>query len=199
MQKLLILFIVCLATGCSPVAKLLTGYKAPKPYNTEQVSNWAKKTKIEQFALYSLDTTYFEYTYAVYNNAWSRKNLNQPMMVMYFKNDTLIGLNNNCAFPGIPYTKWNAFGDFNLWPPKTSYPDTVFNLITLSGIRPYLTPVKTIKFDNGEYLLVIICNNFQRQSKRLAKLIKEKYSDRSLRLIFVNDDRYLYYKGLEGF
>lgn len=199
MKKLFfILMIAFLATsGCSPVARFVIGIHKPKEMDSNQLNKWSLTRKINNSPVFSLDTSYKSYIHSVYSDKIKIKNLNQPIMIMYFTNDSLSSLNNNCSFPGLPNLQWNKFGDFNQFPPTCHFPDSTYQKIKLSEINKYFFPTNHLasqfKFSTGDCLIVFSCKMLNRQSKHLISIILEKYSSNLSEIIFVNNDNYIFH------
>lgn len=196
LQLPFIFFIILAGSGCTPVAKMMIGYKEPTTLSYNDVRDWATHGKLTNVPVYSLDSSYSTYLKSVYvtDHSYSRKNLNQFIMVMYFRNDSLISLINNCMVPGFPNLKWNKYGSFDSLPPKTVYADTLFNKIRLSQLNKCLTPIQQpVRLNNtGEFLILFANHVFNRQSKRLIKLINKKYTSPTLPLVIINNDNFLF-------
>ncbi len=199
MNKLFfVLFVAFLATvGCSPVARFVIGMHKPKELDSTHLDTWSRKRNIANSPVFSLDTSYKTFINSIYSDKIILKNLNQPIMIMYFSNEILSSLNNNCNFPGIPNIQWNKFGDFNQFPPTCHFPDTTYHQIKLSEVKKYFSPTNEqssqFKFSSGNCLVVVSCKMLNRQSKNLISLILENYSSHLSEIIFVNNDNYIFH------
>ena len=201
-MKIIKLYLIILVIeSCTPMARILIGYKTPQQVSNKQILDLAKKLKIEDFPIYYLDTTYFDNIRLIFDDKNSRKIFNQPIMLYFFKNDSLKSFTNNCAYPGVPKLKWNYFGHFDKYPPGTNYNEKTFNKLLLIDIVKNIHPVKNDKKmnNNDEYIFIMFNNTFYRQTKELIKIIEKNYSNYKDHIIFINNDSYIYNKFEYGF
>ena len=201
-MKVIRLYLIILVIGsCTPMARILIGYRTPRVLSNQEIIALSKKLNIENFPIYSLDTTYFDQIRLMYDDKYSRKIFNQPIMLYFFKNDSLKSFTNNSAYPGVPKTKWNHFGHFNQYPPRTNYHEGSFNKLLLTDLIKNIHSVMNAKkFNvNEEYIFVSFNNTFYRQSKGLIKIILKNYKEYKERIIFINNDMYIYNKFDYGF
>ncbi len=201
-MRIIKLYLIILVIGsCTPMAKILIGYKTPQHLSNKQIIDLSKKLHIENFPIYLLDTVYFDKIRLMYDDKNSRKIFNQPIMLYFFKYDSLKSFTNNCAYPGVPKLKWNYFGHFDKYPPLTNYDEKLFNKLLLidfaKNIHPVINEKKINAFD--EYIFVMFNKTFYRQSKGLIKIILKNYKDYKERIIFINNDSYIYTKFEYGF
>ena len=92
-------------------------------------------------------------------------------------------------------------GHFDKYPPLTNYDEKLFNKLLLidfaKNIHPVINEKKINAFD--EYIFVMFNKTFYRQSKGLIKIILKNYKDYKERIIFINNDSYIYTKFEYGF
>ncbi len=85
-MRILKIYFTILALGsCTPMARILIGYKTPNLISNKQIISLSKKLYIGNFPIYSLDTVYFDQIRLLYDDKMSRKIFNQPIMVFFLK------------------------------------------------------------------------------------------------------------------
>lgn len=196
MKKILLILMLAMG-GCTPILTTIMGLKRPQVQTPADIQQWAAKSSVGiKGDIYELDTSYCSWIRAISSDsAASRKILTQPLLVLYFKGNKLVSVNNNCAFPGAPDIQWNVSGNFNSFPPVTSYPDSLFTNVSLPQFVALLKPVSVAKqqqWDAGEQLFVVYSKAFNRQSKNLIHLIQKQYAAKQAHIHFVNNDDVVY-------
>ena len=178
--------------------------KASKEYSFSEIRKISGKYKIEPGDLYILQSTYNEYFDSIgalygYNpNTCDTSQLIkphlQPLQVLFFdKKGNLVAFHNNCYAGGFPNLRWNRYQSFDSVPAKTVIlPDTLLKFSTLIG---FLTTTDANNpdiqgFDNYDYRIAVFWTTFMgRQSKRLIRIINDKYSeDKNISILYINAD-----------
>jgi len=197
MKYLKLFIIVLLAFGfssCSKIIMSMYGMKTVDFVDTEKIEYSADNYDIPKENSYKINASYLDYITnldSTYNQ--EKKNHLQPLQALYFDNSgKLISYHINCYAGGFPNLKWNRNNAFNCFPPTTSPEnDTLFDFTKLSKYFLKLDNTPYISSKKTDYNIVIFWSiAMGRQSKRLIKLVKEnaKLSDKTVNIIFVNDD-----------
>lgn len=176
------------------------GLKNPKPYTNKQIVKEAKKQNIPTDNLFVLDPSFDDYLLSLDTSIleikYAIKNHYQPAKVIYF--DSLgqnISFHINCYAQGYR-SKWNAMGNFDVFPPKTAAPlDTVLNMVRLFEFVKPLESEK-IYFDSTEYTAVVFFNRVLRgRNRRLVKEVvknAELSNGKEFQVLYVNNDAFMY-------
>lgn len=199
MRKNGLIFLILLAIGCNPIAKIIVGQKTPKIISVKDLNKWAVGSKLNDVALFTLDTNFANLIDSLSIDPKFRKAFKQPILVLGFINRKLITLNNNCNFPGLPTIKWNEFGNFNTFLPNSSYSDSLLWLFSYKYLAQSIKPcnIESATFNKTKQdtiLAVIVNKTFNRQSKALIETIQKNYASKSRSIIYINNDTYIYYK-----
>ena len=189
-------FILFFLSACAPVANMIVGYHEPTELKRNEIEKLTNQLNIASFPIFSLDTNYYTFIQNRIEDSKTRNKLLQPILILYFENDTIASLNNNCFFPGLPNIHWNEFGTFNVYPPRSGYYSSNFKQLYGAEFVKLLSPInnraKSIELTNANQLLLVTFNkSFKRQTKNLAKLIKSKYKNPNQQIVFINNDNYL--------
>jgi hypothetical protein len=187
------------------------GLKSLKTLNNSEIIKTAEKYKIKSSELVLLDTAYKSYLISLPEfdslcakdtlkryQCYIQKNHLQPLQILFFdKSSKFVSYNVNCNIPGFPNLKWNYFGYFNEFPPKSAtYCDSIFNFHKFSKYikLPDNTQLNLGSVTNYNYLVIVFwCRFGGRQSKRLIKFVYsylEQYNTKSYKVLFLNVDNF---------
>jgi len=180
------------------------GMKASKEYSPSEIQKVARHYKIEPAGLYLLQNSYNDYfdsigvLYGYRPNSCDTsqvmKHHYQPLQVLFFdQTGKLVAFHNNCYTGGFPNLKWNRKGTFDSIPARAVIPlDTLLKFNTLirflrtsSGLNPDMQSL-----EKREYMIAVFWTTFMgRQSKRLIRVMQDKYSDkRDVGILYINAD-----------
>ena len=126
-KVLLILFVGAMLalSGCNTLMPLLFGVQEIDGYNAEQCAKFYKKLP-KDFAFTPIvcnDEQFFQVS-DLGADSVQKKNLYQPLKIMYFHGDSLVSFHINCYCPPtVSFNlKWNFNHQFNVFPPTTTVP-----------------------------------------------------------------------------
>ncbi len=122
-----------------------------------------------------------------------KKNLSQPIQILYFHNDSMISYHVNCQAKGSLFgINWNTGDRFGSFPPKTavSGPSKYLSMKDLQKTYPQISPS-----DNKPYTIVLFWTNmFYRISKSAFNSIIENMENfdkkDSCSVYLINDDSF---------
>ncbi len=195
-------------SSCTKMLIRAYGIKDPKPLTEQQVLQYARKSGLEKYNLYTLDTTYEQFLDKYYsiegledsaeimNRKLLKKQLYQPLQCMLFDSRGYLMSNIvNCDVGGFPTLNWNRYNSFDQFPIQAiSVVDSTMNI---EKLLPYLNTIAVGKFkDDFDYQCVIYYNEFMtRNSKKLLKLAlgnieREKKKGITINVHLVNNDHY---------
>jgi hypothetical protein len=187
---------VLLIGACVPISNAIVGFKQPKSLNEKEILKLANQFKIQEFPVFELDTSYSNFIKSKIKGLRERHVLVQPILILFFIQDTIVSINNNCFFPGLPNINWNEFGTFNSFPPKSGYNSNELKNIQIKDIKRFFHPLnsKAIQVNNESFNKILLVNynrTYKRQCKNLTKLLLNKYKNDSQTIFFINNDDYL--------
>ncbi len=163
--------------ACSPMMKAVYGLKKSQIYNTSDVANWAQKNNFSENNLFLLDTLYFQFIKEQPYTALEQKDMIQPIMLFYVKNNKIQALTNNCQYAGFPNLKWNSYGEFNEVVPKTVCNISGYTELLFSDITKFYIPINKSSIKETSFIVLHLTNMLNRQGKRLYNMVTEKYPD----------------------
>jgi hypothetical protein len=195
-NQLLIVILVFLSSGCSPVVSWLYGIKDPERISTNEIQIYTRRYKIPAIDNYELDTGYWSYLFSldtlIYKN--EIKNHYQPLQVLYFDSTgEMISFHVNCYAQGFPNLKWNCNGVLDVFPPgRQATVDTLLNLRKQIGFLRLLPASANISTQIYRYTVFIYWNRFMgRQTKRLVRYVQANAAlakTDPVKIIYVNTD-----------
>ena len=208
LHKSIILFIITNSilylSSCSPILKVIYGFKKLDNINNETIIQYSEKYKIPIEDSYKLDTSYYSFLYSYDTVVYKSqiKNHLQPLQALYYTNKgNLESYQINCFAGGFPNLKWNRNNVLSVFPPLQQAPiDSLIPLdIHMKHIKSINNNQTTIKNDY-DYIVIVYWSKFMgRQSKRFVNFIQENYKlskGNNVKFLYVNTDN-LYYENLE--
>lgn len=178
--------------------------KASKEYTPTEIQKIAQGYNIENDELYILQNTYNEYfdrigiIYGyksdICDTSQILKHHYQPLQVLFFdQTGKLVSFHNNCHTGGFPNLKWNRNSVFDSLPAKPLVPlDTLLNLNSLIDflLAADGSNLDSQLFKNNEYTIAVFWTTFMgRQSKRLIRIIQEKYThEPNVEVLYIEAD-----------
>ena len=190
--------VLMLTTSCTKLLMVTFCVRNPKVLDEKDIQREARKQDVPNDQVLVLDTNVI-HEYPQDDTTRSVKlmvkNHLQPTQALYYNSSgELVSFHLTCYAKGYR-SKWNHYGDFNQFPPKTAAPvDTLFSLQdqlrfikTLDG--------KSIEMDNSyDYTAIFYFNRITRaRGRRLLKTMKKnsELSDgKSIRFLYVNSDNF---------
>lgn len=122
-----------------------------------------------------------------------KKNLSQPIQILYFHNDSMISYHVNCQAKGSLFgINWNTGDRFGAFPPETAIPEPCkyLSLKDLQKIYPQINP----SGDKPYTVLLFWTNMLHKISKSALNTIienMENFDKKEYCLIYlINDDRF---------
>ena len=120
-----------------------------------------------------------------------KKNLFQPIQILYFHNDSMVSYHVNCQAKGALFgINWNTGNRFGAFPPETAIPESSkhLSLKNLQKIYPQINPS-----DNKPYTVLLFWTNMLHRISRSAfDTIIENIEDfdkkDSCSIYLINDD-----------
>jgi hypothetical protein len=180
------------------------GMKASKEYSAPEIQKVARHYKIEPAGLYILQNSYNDYFDSIgvlygYNHnscdtSQALKHHYQPLQVLFFdKTGKLVAFHNNCYAGGFPNLKWNRNGTFDSIPARSVIsPDTLLKFNNLIGFldNPGGMSPDLKSLEKKDFMIAVFWTTYMgRQSKRLIRLMQDKYSDkREVGILYINAD-----------
>jgi hypothetical protein len=178
--------------------------KATKEYSPSEIQKIAGRYNIEPSGLFILQNSYNAYFDSIgvlygYNpnscdTSQLLKHHYQPLQVLFFdRSGKVVAFHNNCYCGGFPNLRWNRNGTFDSIPARAVIPpDTLLKFSTLKGFLISADVNNTdinIKED-VDYQIAVFWTTFMgRQSKRLIRIIQDKYSDKTnVDILYIDAD-----------
>lgn len=196
--------IILTFSSCNAVLTTIYGMKSPGNYTPFEILNIGKQYKIDTSECFILQKTYNNYFDSVgalygYNpntcdTSQLFKNHYQPLQVLFFdKSGKLVAFQNNCYAGGFPNLRWNRHNTFDSIPAKSVIPiDTLLKFSTLVNFINYPDGDKLnigVLNDHDYHIAVFWTTFMGRQSKRLIRIIQDKYSnDKNISILYINAD-----------
>jgi hypothetical protein len=191
-------------TSCNSILCFIYGMKATKEYSPSEIQKIAGRYNIEPSGLFILQNSYNAYFDSIgvlygYNpnscdTSQVLKHHYQPLQVLFFdRSGNLVAFHNNCYCGGFPNLRWNRNGTFDSIPARAVIPtDTLLELNTLAGFLKDLdgNGPDLQRFEKSDYTIAVFWTTFMgRQSKRLIRVINDKYSDdKNISILYINAD-----------
>jgi hypothetical protein len=152
---------------------------------------------------FTLDTTYAALIQDKAADQLSLKAYSQPILILSFVEGKVVSLNNNCSFPGLPRIHWNIFGTFNQFPPSSFFQDSTIQILQFSELAKTLVPLNEKAINQPNFkdtlMVVMVSKTYGRQSNGLIQTIRTQYPNQTDKILFVNNDFYIYHKLNTGF
>ena len=112
-------------TGCSTLMPMLFGFREIHGYDAEQCEKFYRKLP-KDFAFEPLvcDEAQYRQVSELGADSMQKKDLYQPLRIMYFHGDSLVSFHINCYCPPTVLfnLNWNFKNQFDVFPPETSVP-----------------------------------------------------------------------------
>jgi hypothetical protein len=189
--------------GCTPIAKMIVGVKRPSEPGIQTLHKWVSRSHIGEYPVYTLDTTYAALIQDKAADQLSLKAYSQPILILSFVEGKVVSLNNNCSFPGLPRIHWNIFGTFNQFPPSSFFQDSTIQILQFSELAKTLVPLNEKAINQPNFkdtlMVVMVSKTYGRQSNGLIQTIRTQYPNQTDKILFVNNDFYIYHKLNTGF
>ena len=190
MKNIVKIFLACfLLESCA----LTYGFKKIESFD-EAGYNDFKNFAEKELSCTSIIGTYEQryYLITLSNDSIERKNLSQPIQILYFCNESLISYHTNCYAKGSMFgINWNTENRFNAFPPATAIknPDKCLSLSDLKKTYPQILPPK----NDRPYTIVLFWTNMLHKiSKSAFKTINQNIQDfgtqDSCNIYIINDD-----------
>ena len=124
-KTIILIGVLLTLTGCFALMPLLFDLQEIDGYNAEQCAKFYKKLP-KDFAFSPIvcnDNQFFQVSILV-EDSIQKKDLYQPLKIMYFHGDSLVSFHINCYCPPtVSFNlKWNYYHQFDVLPPTTTVP-----------------------------------------------------------------------------
>jgi len=144
-RYLLIISVCSVLSGCSLLLKNNYGYNELSDYNESEYEEFISAfdpTDIKHFK--SSDYQYKQFIELGSDSA-RKKDLNQPVQILYFNDSILLSYHANCYAKGtLSGLDWNYENRFDQFPPASAIESSLFDLslLEITNIYDRITPTK---------------------------------------------------------
>jgi len=164
-QRILLLFGLLLSLpSCNTLAPMLFGFREINGYNAEQCEKFYKKLpKDFEFTPLVCNETQFWQVSELGADSVQKKDLYQPLKIMYFHGGSLVSFHINCYCPPTLgfNLNWNYKHQFDEFPPATTVPLEGYTL-TLKDIQGVFPEIKGEK----DYTVLVFWTNMLHKISR---------------------------------
>ena len=164
-QRILLLFGLLLSLpSCNTLAPILFGFREINGYNAEQCEKFHKKLpKDFEFTPLVCNETQFWQVSELGADSVQKKDLYQPLKIMYFHGGSLVSFHINCYCPPTLgfNLNWNYKHQFDEFPPATTVPLEGYTL-TLKDIQGVFPEIKGEK----DYTVLVFWTNMLHKISR---------------------------------
>jgi hypothetical protein len=164
-QRILLLFGLLLSLpSCNTLAPILFGFREINGYNAEQCEKFYKKLpKDFEFTPLVCNETQFWQVSELGADSVQKKDLYQPLKIMYFHGGSLVSFHINCYCPPTLgfNLNWNYKHQFDEFPPATTVPLEGYTL-TLKDIQGVFPEIKGEK----DYTVLVFWTNMLHKISR---------------------------------
>jgi len=177
--------------ACTTMGKISYGYRDLKSLSENDYKKWVRKTEgIISGPKGLLDTSFVKNIMLLSKSPGYRKALGQFVVIMAFDSGICKSISSNCYFGGFPNLKWDN-GTFNKFPFYSALDDSLCKKIELRNLLAS-SRIDVNNLHMQSKIIIVICgNSFQRQSRRLLRVLKKTYNN--INIMVLNNDNYLYY------
>jgi len=144
-RYLLTVLVFAWLSGCSLLLKNNYGYNEPSDYNEAEYDEFISAigpTEMKHFK--SSDYQYKQFIELGSDSA-RKKDLNQPVQILYFHDSKLLSYHANCYAKGtLSGIDWNYENRFDQFPPASAIESSLFDLslLEITNIYDRITPTK---------------------------------------------------------
>lgn len=131
--------------GCSLILKNSYGYNDPGRFNEIEYKKFLSTIDTTQFTLLRSSVSQFKQVISLGKDSLRKKDLNQPVQLLFFDGSALVSYHANCYAKGtLTGVKWNYKERFDFFPPKSAIDSSLFelNLTHFSNIYEEIVPQK---------------------------------------------------------
>jgi hypothetical protein len=131
--------------GCSLILKNNYGYNDPAKFNEIEYKKFISSIDTTQFTLLRSSIGQFKQVINLGKDSLRKKDLNQPIQLLFFEGSSLVSYHANCYAKGtLSGVDWNYEQRFNFFPPKSAIDSSLFelNLSHFSKIYEEIIPQK---------------------------------------------------------
>ena len=116
-------------TGCGIILRKNYGYHDPADFNESAYRSFISSLDTARFTHVQSTAPQFERYIALVSDSARKKDLSQPVQILYFNDTTLVAYHANCyARGGLSGIDWNWNGAFDRLPPGTAIEPALFGL-----------------------------------------------------------------------
>jgi hypothetical protein len=180
--------------GCSAILSKLYGIKTIQAFDQNKCEQFIKAINFKNIPYYNyyIDSTAFNSYYESSVKKKHKKDLSQPIQILYFENDSLISFHANCYASGsLTNLNWNVNERFNYFIPKSA--------IKTDSIGINLTKVKNCfninntTSENSISICIIWTRMFEKISKSaietVIKNLTDNNSESKVVIYLINNDK----------
>lgn len=141
---LILMMLMLVFTGCNTLMPMLFGFREIHGYDAEQCEKFYRKLP-KDFVFMPLvsDEAQFWQVSELGADSVQKKDLWQPLKIMYFHGDSLVSFHINCYCPPtLTFNlKWNYKHQFDVFPPTTTVPLEGYTL-TINDLKSIFPEIK---------------------------------------------------------
>jgi hypothetical protein len=190
---IIILPVVVFFASCNVILMNVAGIKSVHKYSEKELVQLSHEYAINT-KVYALDTGYMNFA-KQFKDSLTKKNLLQPLQIIFFNHGKAATHLINCTVGGFPNLKWNRYGTFDSL--TNIHGPLLENELTLENLIHYIDPNPGIKEDKN--ICFVFWSNFMgRQSKNLIEYSKKRSVQDNYEVIYVNNDNFFYYWTVEN-
>lgn len=172
-----------LFANCQATLTKMVGIKHINSYSEAELSNISKQYGVNG-PVYSLDTGYIGYANSFHDSV-VRKNMMQPLQIIFFKDQKVQSHLINCIVGGFPNLKWNRYHTFDSLPFVSS--PVLEPHLQLDSIISHVQPKPEIAVNKN--ICIVFWNNWMgRQSKNLIGYSKDPKVTANYDVLYINND-----------
>jgi hypothetical protein len=192
--KILLLIVPCIFIGCSLLLKNNYGYNDPVKFTENEYEIFLNSIDTSQIIHMRSDVSQFKEVINLCKDSVRRKDLNQPIQLLYFEDTILVSYHANCYAKGsLSGIDWNYNNRFNKFPPESAIECSLFDL-KISNFRDIYSEIYTEK----KYTVIIFWSWMLEGVSRDAivtvqKNIRENEIENDTSIFLVNIDEFWRY------
>jgi len=190
----ILLTMLFLFSSCSLLLKNVYGYKEIKEFDQKEYDKFIAEIK-QSYPVNDKVSTYNEfYNYiALGKDSIQRKDLSQPIQILYFDRDSLVSFHANCYAKGqLSGLDWNYENRFSIFPPHSAKNPEDFNSIRFKKINEIFQFNDKLK----KYTIIIFWTRmFEKISKDAIYLVINNLKTNKVKdaqIILINTDHFFF-------
>jgi hypothetical protein len=167
------------------------GYNEPSEYNEDEYMEFISDIDTTQIKHFESSNYQYKQYIELADDSARKKDFNQPVQILYFKDSKLISYHANCYAKGtLSGIDWNYENRFDQFPPKSAIQSSLFNLslLEITNIYDRITPAK-------KYTVLVFWSwMLEGVSKDAVSTVLDNRinngADKSCEVFLINTDKY---------